>query len=180
MATKPNQEPVRGRVAIDWEEAFAYYASLPPRERSYSTVATEFGVSQRTVERHGREEGWRKRLRSIGKQVAVETDSALVEAHKAHREKVIKLLEATFIGYAEKLRQGEMRMTPADLERLHRLFQQLADDPGPHEAGSTRAVAPIRSEEHVQDVLDALADCGALAALGLERRADHTEGAAGA
>jgi hypothetical protein len=175
MASSRNRVPVSGRSAIDWEEAFAHYASLPPRERSYDAVAKAFGVSQRTVERHGREEGWRKRLRSIGERIAVETDSALVEERKAHREKVKKLLEATFIGYAEKLRQGEVRMSPADLDRLHRLFQQLADDPQPVEHGSSQVFAHSRSDEHVQDVLDALADCGALDALGLERRPVHSE-----
>ena len=41
--------------------------------------------------------------------------------------KTIRLIDASLIGYAEKLRRGEVRMTPADLERLHRLHQQLGE-----------------------------------------------------
>ena len=38
-----------GRPAIDWEQAFAFYASLPAERRSYQAVADKFGVSVRTV-----------------------------------------------------------------------------------------------------------------------------------
>ena len=47
-----------GRAAIDWQQAFLFYAGLPPQQRTYQAVADQFGVSVRTVERHGMNEHW--------------------------------------------------------------------------------------------------------------------------
>lgn len=63
------------RPAIDWEEAFAFYAAQPPRERSYASVGRQFDVSPRTVEKHGRDGHWKQRLREIKQQTAARTRS---------------------------------------------------------------------------------------------------------
>ena len=47
---------------MDWGEAFVDYASLPDGRRTYRAVAERFGVSVRTVERHGHEGRWRERV----------------------------------------------------------------------------------------------------------------------
>src|SRR6266853_1352566 len=102
----------RGRPAVDWEQAFAYYASLPASERTYAAVADAFGISARTVERHGREERWQQRLVDIKAEVAASTNAAIAQTQVEQAMKTIRLIEATYIGYAEKLRRGEMRMVP--------------------------------------------------------------------
>jgi hypothetical protein len=68
------------------------------------------------------------------------------------------------------LRKG-MRMTPADLERLNRLSVALIEEAiTPQLAASDVAEpAPERTIEHARTVLDALAEAGALEALGLTR-----------
>lgn len=50
MAARDSRQPGsdRGRPACDWEQAFVYWAALPPERRSYAAVAAEFGVSART------------------------------------------------------------------------------------------------------------------------------------
>src|SRR5690242_14942489 len=120
--------PKRGtRPAIDWEEAFAFYAALPPGERSYAAVAAEFGVSVRTVETHGRDERWKARLLAIKEETRSRTAEALIEARVEEVEKLRRLIEASFVAYAEALRAG-MRMGPGDLERLNRLSLALIEE----------------------------------------------------
>lgn len=169
MAANESRKRGGARAAIDWEAAFAYYAALPPAERSYAAVADEFEVSVRTVETHGREEQWKARLRAIKHETRARHADALVEARIEEIENLRRLIGASLIGYAEALRQG-MRMSPADLERLNRLSRALYD-----EATAARPISeddggrPERTLEHAKAVLDALAEVGALEALGLTR-----------
>jgi hypothetical protein len=175
---KPGSE--LGRPAIDWEPAFAYYAQLPPEQRSYRAVADQFGVSVRTVERHGREEHWQLRLSEIEAEVIANMNAAIVEARSEQRTNTVKLIQATLIGYAEKLRRGEIRMTPGDLEKLYRLFLQLETelDSQPSTVDTPNTTTPLPSGEHLIAVIEALAQTGALEQLGLQRippAADESE-----
>jgi hypothetical protein len=154
---------------VDWEDAFAYYAALAPSERSYAAVADHFEISPRTVERHGREEQWKKRLSEIHAHVEANTNAMIAESRIAQMTNTIKLIEATFIGYAEKLRRGDVRMVPGDLEKLNRLLGQLTDELAAPPNISASPSALTRSPEDVAAVMEALAECGALDALGLTR-----------
>jgi hypothetical protein len=159
-----------GRAAIDWEQAFAFYAALPPHQRCYQAVADRFGVSVRTVEKHGRNDHWKQRLQSINAHATAEADAALGEARAEHLVNIAKLIEASLIGYAEELRRGEVPIRPADLQRLHKLWRELNDELGvanaPTSTSPPEAIAP-RSAEHTAAVIAALRESGALAALGL-------------
>jgi hypothetical protein len=160
----------RGKPIIDWSRAFEFYVALSDEHRSYQAVAHEFGVSVRTVESHGREEQWVERLRAI-KQKAAEDAVTLLAASGVKRiMSRLRLAEATFGAYAAKLANGEVRITPADLERLHRFCRQLIEELE-LEAGIGRPPPPAvngdRSPEHVAAVVAALAETGALEALGL-------------
>ena len=164
------------RAATDWEQAFAFYAALPPAQRTYAAVAAEFGVSVRTVETHGREEQWKARLQAIKEETRSRTAEALTEARVEEVEKLRRLIDASFVGYAEALRGG-MRMSPVDLERLNRLSLALIE-----EATAPRQPLDVagqdvaeRTIEHASAVLDALAETGALEALGLTRTPLTTE-----
>lgn len=156
-----------GRTLIDWEDAFVYYASLPARQRSYRAVADHFQVSVRTVETHGRSANWKQRLRAIANKAAAEAEHTLVAGRVDELQKLRKLIDASLVSYAERLRRGEMRMSPADLERLNRLSRSLIDEiehSNQHVDAETR---PERTAAHTQAVLDTLAESGALEALGL-------------
>jgi hypothetical protein len=158
------------RPAIDWEAAFAFYAALSPAERSYAAVAAEFGVSVRTVETHGRQERWQARLQAIKEETRSRTAEALIDARVEQIEKLRRLVDASLVGYAEQLRGG-MRMAPADLERLNRLSLALIEEattPRQIPEGDPQDVIE-RTVEHASAVLDALAETGALEALGLTR-----------
>jgi hypothetical protein len=171
MSGRPNGGGAgRGRPAIDWEQAFVYYASLHPSARTYQAVAAKFGISARTVERHGREAHWQARLTEIQAEVAAGTNATIAQGRAEQALKTMRLIEASFIGYADKLRSGEMRMVPGDLEKLNRLLDQLHEQLAatPSAPSKTPAATTPRPPEHVSDVIGALAETGALAALGLQ------------
>jgi hypothetical protein len=169
MAAERKPGSDRGRPSCDWEAAFVFWAGLPAEERSYGRVAEEFGVSVRTVERRGRDGGWRERLSAINAQAAVEIDLQLGRKKAEYVARLRKLLEATLVGYAENLRDRQIRMTPGDLDRLYKLWRLLDDEldstPAP---GTLKPAAPARTIEHTTAVIKALAESGALAGLGLQ------------
>jgi hypothetical protein len=174
MATERSQSGSRlGRAVVDWEKAFVFYAALPAQTRSYGAVATEFGVSPRTVERQGRQRGWTQRLSEIDAAAAAETDQRLGQARAEQTVKLRKLIDVTFIAYADNLRRGDVRIGPADLDRLHKLWRQLDNE---LEHPPARAVTPAvtRTPEHTAAVLQALREAGALDALGLHSEQEET------
>ena len=178
MAAPEQRRPRSGRVSCDWEAAFVFWAALPAAERSYAAVAAEFRVSVRTVERHGRLGGWQQRLQAINEDAAAETDAKLAQEKAEQTGRLRKLIEATMVRYAENLRRGDVRIGPSDLDRLHKLWLQLDDEldtpiPGPvAEPAST----PAREAEHLAAVVQALAESGALARLGLQVIGQHDDG----
>jgi hypothetical protein len=136
-------------------------------------VAAKFGVSVRTVETHGRKENWKQRVQAIRAETRVRTADSLVLARVAAIEELRRLIDASLVAYAEALRNG-MRMGPADLERLNRLSLAITEEAlSPRPLGREQPVErPLRTAEHTRAVLDALAETGALEALGLALRPD--------
>jgi hypothetical protein len=119
----------RGRSTIDWALAFGYYASLPAAERSYRLVAERFDVSVRTVEKHGRKERWRDRLRRIQAEAAAEAERQLGRAWGEQIAQFTKLIEASMLTYAQQLRAGGVRITASEFVGLAKLVMQLHGDP---------------------------------------------------
>jgi hypothetical protein len=174
-ARKPGSD--RGRAAIDWEAAFAYYAALPPERRSYDAVAREFAVSVRTVEKRGRLGRWRERVRAIEAQAGAELDRQLGQARVKQIADVEKLIEASFLTYAQQLRNGDVQIKAADLPRLVKLLLDLWQEPAAPEPALTASAArpvpsAVRSLEHKLEVLRALHESGALPPLEPPRSGD--------
>src|SRR5919201_746078 len=160
-----------GRPAIDWNEAFLYYAALAPERRCYAEVAAQFAVSPRTVERHGREQGWKRRARALDAQAAATVAARLVEARAATLSDLEKLVEATLIRYAQNLREGSVRLGASDLARLHKLLRDLwgeGEPQAPASSPSSQPQATVDAEtgrlEHKRQKLKALFEAGVLAA----------------
>jgi hypothetical protein len=166
----------RGRAAIDWERAFLFYAALPVERRGYAAVAAEFEVSVRTVERHGHKEGWRARALEIDREAATSAAARLVEQRATRLTDFEKLVEASLVGYAQKLREGKVRLTAADLPRLHKLLRELWEDQvvdvAPAQAPAATAIEDQTA--HKAEVLRALHDAGVLQRL--QELADAEEG----
>ena len=165
MAAERKPGSNRGRPALDWDQAFLHYAALPPEQRDYGAVATEFAVSARTVERHGRNERWRERARELDRKASRTAAARLVEERATTLTDFERLVEASLLGYAQKLREGTLRLSAADLPRLHKLLRELwqepppePSEPGPAEPGGEEPA----SLDHKLQVLEALQEAGLL------------------
>jgi hypothetical protein len=153
-----------GRPAIDWQHAFHCYASLPSDQRSYAAVAARFKVSVRTVERHGLRERWQERARQIEQEAAAAAAAKLVTDRARKLVDLEKLIDASEVRYAQNLRSGDVRISPADLARLHKLrkdiHQELEAQPLQPPAASVDE-DPASPDRKLQ-VLRALRDAGVL------------------
>jgi len=155
----------RGRPAIDWEEAFRAYASMPDNERSYGAVAKHYGVSVRTVETHGRKEHWKERLARIKAEAAASADEQLADARAAKMAELELLIDASLTSYAQQLRAGSVKVVPADLLRLFKLRGELWAEEA-LERGARRAQAedngdPEDAERRKRELIAALEEAGA-------------------
>lgn len=148
MAANRKRGSDRGRTSVDWEAAFAFYASLPDRKRSYQAVADEFSVSVRTVETHGRDGGWKERLRGVQAEAAVAADAELARQRAEMLGSLEKLIDASLATYAQQLRAGSVKVAPVDLQRLFKLRQDRWDQ----EAAATTAARTATTP--VEDVVD--------------------------
>jgi len=176
MAAERQPGSNRGRPALDWTQAFLYYAALPPEQRDYGAVAAEFRVSPRTVERHGRNERWRERARELDREASRTAAARLVEERAATLTDFERLVEASLLGYAQKLREGTLRLSAADLPRLHKLLRELWQEPPP-EPSEPNPAQPggeqPASLEHKLQVLQALQEAGLLEQHEGQRDRDH-------
>lgn len=166
MAAERRPGSDRGRPAIDWQKAFLFYASLPTERRDYQTVADEFAVSRRTVERHGREDQWKQQAR------ALDRESFRLAAQRLRDERADtlvdteKLVEATYVSYANQLVTGQVKITPTHVVKLFELRERLWQLRDAETADQLEQVAepadPIDPTERKLQVLRALEDAGVL------------------
>lgn len=154
-----------GRPVIDWDDAFLYYASLSPEQRSYRAVANQFGVSVRTVERHGRDKRWKEQARELDRSAA----KLAVERLRNERvESLIdteKLVQASMVTLASQLRAGTVKVRPSDLPGLHKLrtvIWEQADNYTDDEPLTQQTVDTTDRLERKREVLRALDDAGVL------------------
>ena len=172
----------RGHPGADREEAFAYWTALPREQRSYRAVAQRFGLSPRTVERYGREGGWAERLRAIETQARAAIDDRFAQERAEQLATVKKLIDATFVSYAQQLASGNVRHTPSGfVATVKLLLEQLDEQPASPNVPSEQPMPAQRSLEHKLAVLAALHQAGmfALVERALERelrRSDEEEG----
>ena len=163
-----------GKAAINWTSAFTFYASFPPEQRSYERVAVEYGVSLRTVETHGRREQWRERARQIDREACAEAELRIGRARADQLVDIQRMVEASLVAYAEQLRNGTVRLTPADLPRLVKLLDDLWSEPAPVNTtdGVPMQTPPATpSLEHMAGVIAALQETNLFAAA--DDRGDH-------
>ena len=138
-ADRSHQDASHGRTAVDWAEAYTYFTGLPSNQRSYRAVAERFGVSVRTVERHGRRERWRERAAMVDADAIRQADRKLGRARADQLADFHRLIEASCIAYARQLASGRVRVTASDLVGLMKMSLQLfgqADSRGELSPGS--------------------------------------------
>ena len=155
----------RGKPAISWEDAFRLYASLPDSERSYRAVADRYGVSVRTVETHGRTSQWKERLARIKEDAAATADRELAQARVEKLAELELLIDASLTTFAQQLRAGNVKVVPADLQRLYKLREDLWAQEASHrgaQRAENRDEGPVEDQEQrKRELVAALDEAGA-------------------
>ena len=156
----------RGRAAIDWPKAFLFYASLPPEQRDYQAVADEFGVSRRTVERHGRDSHWQRQARVLDRD---STQAAAARLRDERADQLVdteKLIEATYVAYASQLVAGQVKVNPNHLVKLfdlrERIWGRQESEALEHFEQHSQPYDTTDPTEHKLQVLRALEEAGVL------------------
>ena len=166
MAAKRKPGSRRGRSVIDWNKAFLFFASLTPELRDYQTVANEFGLSVRTVERHGREERWRERARKLDREGAQLAAEQIRDARAKDVVDLKKLNDASKAAYAMQLRDGTLKFNPNHLPKFLSMDERLwalEDEQTAEElAEQPQHAHAADSYEHKLAVMRALNEAGAL------------------
>jgi hypothetical protein len=147
-----------------------FWASLPAGRRSYAEVSSEFGVSLRTVEKHGRSAGWQERLRGVQAQAAARTDEELARAWADQLGEYEKLIEASFITYAQQLRAGGVRITASEFVGLVKLMLQLRGEPTARVELAADSGEWLALRTAILDALDAFPEARVALAEALEGR----------
>jgi hypothetical protein len=171
-----------GRPAIDWEEAFRTYASLPDKERSYRAVADRYSLSVRTVESHGRKEDWKERLARIKADAAEIADHEIAQARAEKLQELELLIDASMTSYAQQLRAGSVKVVPGDLLRLFKLREELwaqdAIERGTRSAREVAAEEPEDAARRKRELIAGLVEAGAFERLrNLTSAGDIADGA---
>ncbi len=115
MRKKPGEPSQRA------EEAFRFFASLPPERRKYAAVAAQFGVSLATVRLWGSKGSWQRRVLEKEIQTVRRTADRVATADIDTRTRHAKLVELGLIKLANAIARGEVKPTYGDLDRLVRL-----------------------------------------------------------
>lgn len=159
------------RAKIDWHEAFLFYAGLAPERRRYQAVADHYadvGLSVRSVERRGRDEHWRDKARRLDEAAAADAAARLRDQRTDRLVDADHLAEASLAAYEGQLSEGRVKLTAADLVRLHKLRASIREGAARDPREPVMAAVPPASTEHKLAVLRALEEAGVLQRL-LER-----------
>ena len=118
--TKPPSPPGEK----EHQHAFDCYVSLGER-RTYREVASQLGVSERTIRNWARQGNWKQQLREREVDGARRLADQTLEATVTQRSRNRKIVEMALIRLAKAVADGTVRMQLADIERLIRLQADL-------------------------------------------------------
>ncbi len=119
------------------EEAFAFYASLDPKERRYAAVAEKFRVSLPTVKLWASKGIWRQRAAERDVRVVRKAMDKAETDETNTRTRYLQIVHLALMKLAKGIAEGDVKGTFSDLDRLVRLkvFLEEPDMPlgGPHQ-----------------------------------------------
>ena len=110
-----NSQPTEAQARA--EEAFAFYASLDPKERKYALVADRFGVSLATVKLWASKGKWRRRVADRDVRVARRAMDKAETGEVDTRARYLKVIELALMKLARDIAEGTVRGTFSDIDR---------------------------------------------------------------
>lgn len=110
---------------IDWEAAYAYWAALEPRDRTYAAVARRFGVTDTAVRKGAARHGWEERLAEIDRKVRQFTDERLERSRADRIEASMRAINLYRAKFEIALQENSVRLDAAGLAALIKLEAEL-------------------------------------------------------
>jgi hypothetical protein len=129
------------------QQAFEVYAAGGPR-RTYKQVASQLGVSERTVRHWANQGKWRQRLGEREAQAARQMADQVIGSSVAHAARNRKMVELALMKVIKAINSDKVRIQVGDLDRLLRL-QAFLDGDGAAITAETLRQRPL------QEILDA-------------------------
>jgi hypothetical protein len=123
-----------GRPSRDWDAVFYAFAALPVNERSLVTLAKQLGVSLNTVKRKATRHRWSHRLRAIDERARQEREKRAIRKLNDRLEDNIRLVEATRLRFAERLRDPAYQPTAHEVVAMAKL-ELLIEGKDTHKLG---------------------------------------------
>ena len=134
------------------EEAFAFYASMEPKERKYALVAEKFGVALATVKLWASKGKWRKRVVEREVRVARRVADTVEKREVGEKSRNFKLVQLAIVKLAKAIADGDVRPTYNDFRQFIELAEAL-ENPETAEAGPQQVVVNlIRTESSATSV----------------------------
>ena len=111
------------------DQAFLLYQSLGPK-RTFKAVATQLGVSERTVRSWAKQNDWRRKAteREIAEARRL-ADQTITET-TAHQDRNLKIVRVALMKVAKAIAEGRVRIQMGDLDRLVRLEGYITEQRG--------------------------------------------------
>ncbi len=106
------------------QQAFEIYASLGER-RTFRRVASQLGVSDRTVRHWAKQEKWQQRLDEREAQAARQLSDRSLNSSFAERERDLKIVRMAKMKLTKDIAEGRVKGRVTDLEMLIRLEAEL-------------------------------------------------------
>lgn len=123
------------RSKIDWDEAFAFYASLGPTRRC-GEVAAKFGVSETSVRKHATAGTWRERAEILDRQAAQQAERAVVRDRSERIAHTIRLVDKARERFEAQLDDLAFTVSANGFVDLVKLEQLLEGGPTERHAGA--------------------------------------------
>ena len=122
-------QPRTPQTEPDHQQAFEIFVSLGER-RTYRRVASQLGVSDRTVRNWAKQEKWRQRLDERESRAARQLSDRSAQSTFDERDRDLKIVRMAKMKLAKDIAEGRVKGRIPDLEMLIRLEGELLGDNG--------------------------------------------------
>ena len=142
--------PEPGESTSRAEEAFAFYAELPAKERRYAPVAERFGVSLATIKLWASKGRWRRRVAERDARVVRRAVDKAETAEVDNRSRYMKMVELALLKLVNGIATGEVKGAYSDVDRLIRL-KVFLEEPETGAAGPQAIVVNLIRSGGIDD-----------------------------
>ena len=127
-SSRARRKPGGGGPRIDWREAKVYYVRLGPT-RTYAEVEARFGVSETSIRKHARAEGWRETAATHDAQVERRLLDRAVRSHVERADVFQRIADEYADQLQERLLEKALDIKLSDFPGIAKTAALFAGEP---------------------------------------------------